>query len=236
LSGSSYFDNYAADYDAVVNSALRMSGETREYFTAGRVEFLLRWLRSRGLGERVQRIADLGCGDGGGTRALARRLPAAEVVGLDASETMLREARRRGCPPGVRFASLEIDAAWPASEFDLVHAANVLHHVDPSERPNLLGRVSAALRPGGILAVFENNPWNPGTRAVMARVPFDDGAWPLSILRAAALARSAGLSPISQRSLFYFPRCLAWLRPLEDFLSRLPLGAQYVLLAERPVQ
>ena len=37
-----------------------------------------------------------------------------------------------------------------------------------------------ALLTGGVLALFENNPWNPGTRLVMKRIPFDRNAQTIS--------------------------------------------------------
>src|SRR5216684_6142713 len=40
-------------------------------------------------------IADLGCGPGVSTFALARRLPRARLIGLDIAPRMLNEARRR---------------------------------------------------------------------------------------------------------------------------------------------
>jgi hypothetical protein len=35
--------------------------------------------------------------------------------------------------------------------------------------------------------------------------------------------------------LFLFPHALRWLRPLEARIARLPLGAQYLVLAEKSV-
>jgi hypothetical protein len=87
------------------------------------------------------------------------------------------------------------------------------------------------LAPQGVLAVFENNPWNVGARMVMRRIPFDRDAVPLSPPALRALLGGAGLSVRSTRFLFYFPRPLAALRPLEPWLVRVPLGAQYWVLA-----
>lgn len=36
--------------------------------------------------------------------------------------------------------------------------------------------VRRSLRPGGVFAFWEINPWNPGTRHVMSRIPFDRDA------------------------------------------------------------
>jgi hypothetical protein len=89
------------------------------------------------------------------------------------------------------------------------------------------------LAPAGWLALFENNPWNPGARMVMRRIPFDRAAVPLSPPETRRLLETAGLRVHGTRSLFYFPRPLAALRPLERYLARVPLGAQYWVLASR---
>jgi hypothetical protein len=47
------------------------------------------------------------------------------------------------------------------------------------------GFVAAA----GMLALFENNPWNPGARMVMARIPFDRDAVTLSPIEARRMLR-----------------------------------------------
>ena len=41
---------------------------------------------------------------------------------------------------------------------------------------NALRCIRRLLRPNGIFALWENNPWNPGTRLVMRRIPFDRDA------------------------------------------------------------
>ena len=55
-------------------------------------------------------------------------------------------------------------------------------------------------------------------------------------LQEARLLEAAGLSCLATRSLFYFPRLLAVFRPLEPMLARLPLGAQYYVLAQKPAE
>ena len=80
-------------------------------------------------------------------------------------------------------------------------------------------------------ALWENNPWNPGTRYVMSRIPFDRDAnlvWPHQARR---MLREAGLRVLRSDYLFIFPRWLKRLRFLESFLSGFPLGAQYQVLA-----
>jgi hypothetical protein len=94
--------------------------------------------------------------------------------------------------------------------------------------------VYKSLRPGGLFAFFENNPWNPGTRYTMSRNPFDSDAVMLSPPEARGLLKSGGFETLRTETLFYFPRALGFLRPLEPALARLPLGGQYLVLCRKP--
>jgi SAM-dependent methyltransferase len=229
------FDAYAEDYDAALEQGIRLAGETRDFFSRGRVAFTSRALRRLGAHDGVRRILDYGCGTGDTSLELLHAFPCLEVVGLDASPAIVASARSRIEHPAVRFDVLRGDSPL-AGGFDLAFVSNVFHHVEPDRRSRLLAGIRDALRPGGHLAFFENNPWNPGARAVMARVPFDRDAVPLSVLEALRRVRDAGLEPLRTGSLFYFPRFLAALRFLEPCLGKLPFGAQYVVIARRPLE
>src|SRR5262249_44564113 len=100
-------------------------------------------------------------------------------------------------------------------------------------RPETFASLLALSRPGGRVAVFENNPWNPGTRMVMRRIPFDRDASPLPAIRLRRLLRAAGFEVELTRHAFVFPNVLRRLRPLERWLAPAPIGAQYVVLARR---
>jgi hypothetical protein len=90
------------------------------------------------------------------------------------------------------------------------------------------------LRPGAHLALFENNPWNPGTRMVMSRIPFDRDAIPLSFLETRNRIKGAGFKVCGTRFLFYTPNFLAPLRFIEPLFVNVPFGAQYYVLASVP--
>ena len=81
---------------------------------------------------------------------------------------------------------------------------------------------------------MENNPWNPGTRYVMSRIPFDADAITINPLKGRRLVRAAGFEVVRTDFLFIFPHFLRWLRPLEPALLHLPIGGQYQLLCRRP--
>jgi len=224
--GEPLFD-LAAEYDAMLDRGIRLSGEDRHFFLRGRLAALSRRL----CGPRPRRVLDFGCGLGDSSRALAATFEGAEVVGVDSAAGALDWARSRHADARVRFEPLD---GFPSlGPFDLCYVNGVFHHIRPAERPGAVRQIHAALAPGGRLALFENNPWNPGTRLVMARIPFDRDAIPLSPRAARRLLEGAGFACRPPRSLFFFPRPLAALRFLEPRLEPLPLGAQYLVLGVR---
>jgi ubiquinone/menaquinone biosynthesis C-methylase UbiE len=95
--------------------------------------------------EPPSHVLDLGTGTGRAARAIARRWPAAEVVGADVSEGMIAEARSRAT--GERESYVVADAAhlpYGDGSFDLVTLMNMIPFFDE------LARVTA---PGGSVAV-----------------------------------------------------------------------------------
>jgi hypothetical protein len=67
----------------------------------------------------------------------------------------------------------------------------------------------------------------------MSRIPFDRGAVTISAPGARHLLRQAGFQIVRTDHLFFFPRILRRLRPLEKRLAFVPLGAQYLVLARK---
>ena len=217
------------EYRQMLHQGIRLSGENQEFFIHGRMESLVSRLPADFV---VRRILDFGCGIGTATGLLAERFPHAEVIGVDTSANALDYAQAHYGSDRVRFLCLTQLAQ--EGDFDLCYINGVFHHIEPASRTGAVENIHRALRSGGRLALFENNPWNPGTRMVMSRIPFDRDAITLSPPEAKQLVRAGGFTkPAVSWSLFYFPRPLAFLRFTESALSHLPLGAQYCVLAAK---
>jgi SAM-dependent methyltransferase len=216
-------------YEEMLARGLALSGESRDFFARGRLDELGRRLPA---GARPRRILDFGCGTGDTARLLAERFADASVVGVDAAGAALAAARERFGGPGLAFAAPDEPAS--RGPFDLAYVNGVFHHVPVAARAAATADLRDRLAPGGLLALFDNNPWNPGARWVMRRIPFDRDAVMLSAREARRCLRDAGLEPLGRTTtLFYFPRALRFLRGLERRLSKLPFGAQYLVLARR---
>ena len=224
------FDEYAADYEQALNKGVSLSGESPAYFAEKRVEYTALWLHELGKSE-AGRIADFGCGVGSSTPHFRRHFPQAELLGLDVSAPSIQRARELHGDAST-FALLQ--DAGNVAECDLVYCNGVFHHIAPRDRGDWAARVRQMLVAGGLFALWENNPWNPGTRMVMRRIPFDREAIPLASGEARAMLVQSGFEIVGTRFRFYFPKALKILRGLERFGERLPLGAQYCVLARRP--
>lgn len=118
----------------------------REPFYAAYKTRLAELLRPRGGG----RYLDVGCGTGEDALELARRYRV-EVAGVDASETMVAEARRRGLA-GALVADAHALPFGDAS-FGGAYADRVFQHLE--HPPVALAELVRVTRPGGRVAIAD---------------------------------------------------------------------------------
>jgi len=223
------FDRFAGNYERELEKGLAISGETQDYFAAGRVDLLRHQITERGL--QVRQILDYGCGTGNSIPFLLTIPNVVRVVGVDVSRESIEVARSRYHGLPVEFMTTETELE--AGTFDLVFCNGVFHHIHPSDRPRSMDYIRRSLKGTGHFALWENNPWNPGTRYVMSRIEFDRDAVTLSPRQGRQLLQQHGFRVVGQRFAFFFPRFLKFLRPLECRLGRLPIGAQYLTLGAK---
>ncbi|QRM30926.1 trans-aconitate 2-methyltransferase [Microvirga sp. VF16] len=116
--------------------------------------------------EEATSCVDIGCGPGNSTELIAKRYPAARVLGIDNSPDMLAKARAR--LPDLRFEEADI-ANWQTDErFDLIFANAVLQWLPG--HPGLLKRLVSFLKDGGCLAVQMPNNLNEPSHRLMAQI------------------------------------------------------------------
>jgi len=227
---SELFDEFSDSYQDSLEQALRASGEGREYFANGRVQWLKRCLTE--LNESPRTVLDFGCGDGSTSPILREVLTADSVLGTDVSPKSIAQAQKTFANGSIAYTTLQEFRA--TGQCDIAYCNGVFHHIPPAERMQNLSLVHASLRRGGLFSFWENNPWNPGTRYVMSRIPFDRDAIMLTPIEAKNLSKEAGFQIVRLDYRFIFPRALRFLRKLEDFLYPVPLGTQYHVLCRKP--
>lgn len=229
MTANAEFDEHAESYDTDLSRALSVSGEDKDYFARGRIQWLSKylweWQNSPGC------IMDFGCGTGSATPHLLDLLKAKSIIGIDISSKSLDVAKRIHSSEQVGFMLL--DQYHPTGQVDLVVSNGAFHHIPLDKRASAVNYIWRSLRPGGLLALWENNPLNPGTRYVMNRCVFDRDAIPLTSSETRRLLRDGDFEILRTDFLFIFPKALSWFRGIEPLVSRLPLGTQYQVLCRR---
>jgi len=103
-------------------------------------------------------LLDIGGGHGGYCAALCERYPAlaATVLDLPGSAAIGRELiAADGLAGRVSFRDGDATTADLGAGYDAVLCFNLVHHLAPGDAAALFGRIGAALRPGGVLAVLD---------------------------------------------------------------------------------
>ena len=224
------FDEFAEDYDAALEKGISVSGEDKNFFAKARVDWLASCLANQGIFPKE--ILDFGCGTGSAIPHMLQAFENSYISGVEVSAKSIEVAR--SCHVSERVNFFLMEDFQMTNRYDLVFCNGVFHHIPIPERQIALKKILNCLRAGGIFAFWENNPWNPGTRVVMSRIPFDRDAQTLSPISARRMIQSNGFQLLQMDFRFYFPRSLSFLRFTEKILTKIPLGAQYQILAMKP--
>lgn len=102
------------------------------------------------------RLLDIGCGPGALDRMIAAGRPELRVVGVDASEAMVRRALRGPRPANLEFHVGAVEKLEFREEFDLALSVQSFHHWEEPEAG--LEAVCRALVPGGRFWIYEGDP------------------------------------------------------------------------------
>lgn len=121
------------------------------------------WIRNQMGDIRNLRVLELGSGLGEGAVFLA--LQGAHVTATDLSPEMLKVVKSLAYANGVRvqtaIASASDLSEFPDGSFDIVYAANLLHHVDIGDCIKEIHRV---LGPGGRMFTWDPIHYNPAIK------------------------------------------------------------------------
>lgn len=129
-------------------------------------------------------ILDLGCGDGVLTEQLSKLVPQGNVLGIDASESMIQSAKKLE-NENLSFICMNINQIDFANRFDIIYSNAALHWIKDHE--NLLKNCIEALKPNGYIAwnfAADGTCINFNTTLLTLisspeyRMYFDDFEWP----------------------------------------------------------
>ena len=220
------FDDYADNYDQILGQNLKFVTNDTSLFTRYKVEYLL----SKHLSPK--RILDFGCGNGKATEFLKQAFPKAELWGCDVSEKIIRAAKENYLDASFFFITKPEDLGIYTEKFDLIFISCVVHHIALHKRLPWVKSLANSLSPGGKIAIFEHNPYNPITRYCVATCEFDSEAVLLSLGECKKLFQTE-LSYISGQYTLFFPWRTYFFESVERLLTWLPLGGQYCIILEK---
>ncbi len=224
------FDRVADEYAALHASNIAASGEAPEFFARYKIEDVAREIAGQGC--RMREICDFGAGIGNSLPHFAELFPDAAITCADVSTRSMEISRSRFPHIAARYA--EIDGGrlpFDDESFDLVFSACVFHHIPHDEHLNWLSELRRITRRDGRLFVFEHNPLNPLTVKAVNSCPFDENAVLVGARTLRQRVEQAGWRKARAVYRIFFPHALAFARPLERWMRRLPLGAQYFVTA-----
>ncbi|TFD55155.1 methyltransferase domain-containing protein [Cryobacterium frigoriphilum] len=164
-----------------------------------------------------QRVLDVGCGPGTITVDLARRVAPGEVIGIDASADIVRQAEGLAFDEGVHNVRFRVGDVYaidlPDASVDVVHAHQFMQHL--SDPVSAMREIRRVLRPGGVFAARDVDyggvmvyPALPGLTAwqrVYRQVHRWNGGEPDAGRHLTAWARAAGFTDVrSSASIWCF--------------------------------
>jgi ubiquinone/menaquinone biosynthesis C-methylase UbiE len=226
----SEFDEFATQYENSVDQSVSFTGRDSAFFARRKVEILEDIVRP-GLGSlQGLNLLDVGCGTGTTDRYLAPRVR--NLHGVDISEEMLVKAERN-VPKGTYSHYDGKNLPFDNGTFDVVVAICVLHHVPVSMRAELVKDMVRVARPGGVVAVFEHNPFNPLTRHAVNTCELDEDAVLLPPRETADLLKNASEVEPACRYYLFSPLGGAVGCSVDRHFRNVPLGGQYVAWARR---
>jgi len=225
------FDEIAGNYRSIHSDAVKISGESSEYFA----EYKIIELKKHFSPDQPIRVLDLGCGDGISAVFFKKHFKNVVYHGFGISEESIKLARLRGVANTAFhfYDGYQLNA--PSESYDLVFVSCVLHHVDYTNHLNLLQQALTALRKGGKLSIFEHNPYNPITRKIVRDCVFDKDAVLIKPSVMSKRVLESGFSKVQCYFTLFFPRTRFFnlILFMEKYLSAIPLGGQYYIMATK---
>lgn len=234
MSNNAEFDQFANDYDTLLQKSIDSSGYEASYFDEHKIKTLYKDYSNTNDASKSLRILNFGCGTGKSEEYINKYFKKCSIVSTDVSEKALETARKKN----VQFDNIHYVAFTKVEElksipekFDIIFVANVFHHIPEALHLNTLKQLKSMLSEAGYLYVFEHNPKNPLTRKVFETCEFDVGCKMIPPALFTQMCQQSGYTSIKREYVLFFPNFVSFLAPFEKYLTWCSLGAQYYIKA-----
>ncbi|MEK7989610.1 MAG: class I SAM-dependent methyltransferase [Thiotrichaceae bacterium] len=227
------FNTYKDDYSQQIEEQLSFAGQNHDFYTKVKVAYLLKQVqkvRSR-LSETHLKLLDVGCGHGIAHPFILEQDKEILLYGVDPADEVIEMARKN---VGIEYSSNDgITLPYADDTFDVTFTICVMHHVPPTQWQAFLQEMYRVTRKSGELIIFEHNPYNPLTVRIVNNCPLDKNATLLKPKQIKSMMQDISLLEPTNDFILFFPFDFKVFRILEQGLKWLPIGAQYVVHAEK---
>ena len=224
------FDQFKDNYRQEIQKSISFIGQDLDFFTEVKVLQLLDLTRRYVGGPEGLKILDVGCGVGVTDRFLTGHFK--KLYGVDLSPGVVKKAARLNPKASYKHYNGKT-LPYATGSMDVTFAVCVMHHVLPGHLNRFVQEMARVTRKGGLVAIFEHNPWNPLTLRAVSQCEMDHDAL---LLKMGKVERIFGQAPIElaeKKFILFTPFRAGFFRWLEKVLGWLPLGAQYYVAAKR---
>lgn len=183
---------------------------------------------------------DLGCGTAETEEYFQDKFR--HIFCCDYSPGMLEYASKKNLK-NVTFKLCQSECLpFDSGSVDIVLMYGLIHHIDTGEKiVQIFKEVNRILKKGGIVVVYDFNPFNPVARYIVRNCPIDSGvnldgykksAFPTTfyLRELTEVLKNTGFMISKKEFLLFFPKIFSFLLPLEPFLARIPLGGMYSVM------
>lgn len=228
---NSEFDRFADIYRDEHAKNIKFSGESPEFFAEYKIIDLKKMIISMGI--EALKILDFGSGIGNSIPHFRKLFPESMIFCADVSSRSLDLSKTR-FPGNEHYIHIDGNTIPIADgSLDVVFTACVFHHIPLVEHEHWLCELNRVLRPGGLVVVYEHNPYNPITNYLVNKCPLDQDAVLISPEVMKNLFANVGFCNIKVRYRIFFPATLRFFRPLERYMEKIFYGAQYYVAAQK---
>jgi len=217
------FNEYAREYEKILDNDLKFFGEHVGYFAEYKVKIVKETLHRSPV-----KILEYGCGIGLNLRYFRKHFPQVEISGCDISQSSIDVASRQNSGSELFIIDPE-NLKLRKEKYDLIFVSCVFHHIAPELRAESFSYITNLLKPGGEFYIFEHNPYNPVTRRIVRDCIWDKDAILLKPKETEKLMKDAGLTIIQKKYTLFFPAKLNFVRTVEKLLGNIPVGGQYYI-------
>lgn len=229
----SEFDAYSKDYSHEINKAISFAGKDHDFFTMVKGRYLSEMLTQEIKSQVPLKVLDVGCGHGLIHPYLKEMTThPLEITGIDVASDVI-EIAKKDHPQNVYSDYDGKKIPYPDGSFDVTYTICVMHHVPPNEWDNFVSELKRVTKNGGLVVVFEHNPFNPLTLWIVNTCPIDKDAVLLNPSKLKNLMSHSDLKLEAVKSILFTPFKGKLFENFDQMMGWLPLGAQYYVKSRK---